>query len=35
MKNIAFIYESDDYLAVVPDLNFVSNFGSSFIELVI
>ncbi len=35
MEYIAFIHkESDDYVAVVPDLNFVSSYGSNFIEVV-
>lgn len=35
MEYIAFIHkESDDYVAVVPDLNFVSSYGSSFVEVV-
>lgn len=35
MEYIAFIHkESDDYVAVVPDLNFVSSYGSNFIEAV-
>jgi predicted RNase H-like HicB family nuclease len=37
MKYIAFIYkdnDSNDYVAVVPDLNFVSSFGSTFNEAV-
>jgi len=33
MEYIAFIYKEDnDFVAVVPDLNFVSSFGNSFIE---
>ena len=35
MEYIAFIHkESGDYVAVVPDLNFVSSYGSNFIEVV-
>jgi predicted RNase H-like HicB family nuclease len=33
MRYIAFIYkEKDDFIAVVPDLNYTSSFGSSFEE---
>lgn len=35
MEYIVFIYkENNDYVAVVPDLNFVSSYGSSFMEVV-
>jgi len=35
MEYIAFIHkEGDDYVAVVPDLNFVSSYGSTFKEAV-
>jgi len=35
MEYIAFIHKEDnDYVAVVPDLNFTSSYGSTFIEAV-
>jgi predicted RNase H-like HicB family nuclease len=35
MEYIAFIHkENDDYIAVVPDLNFVSSYGMTFIETI-
>lgn len=35
MEYLAFIHkEDDDYVAVVPDLNFVSSYGDDFIEVV-
>jgi len=35
MEYIAFIHkEDDDYVAVVPDLEFVSSYGSSFPEVI-
>ena len=35
MEYIAFIHkEEDDYVAVVPDLNFTSSYGDTFIDVV-
>jgi len=35
MEYIAFIHKEDnDYVAVVPDLNFVSSYGSNFVEVI-
>ncbi len=35
MEYIAFIHkEEDDYVAVVPDLNFISSYGDTFIDVV-
>lgn len=35
MEYIAFIHkENDDYIAVVPDLNYVSSYGTTFIEAI-
>lgn len=35
MEYIAFIYkENDNYVAVVPDLNFTSSYGKTFVDAV-
>ncbi|MGD9581846.1 MAG: type II toxin-antitoxin system HicB family antitoxin [Vampirovibrionia bacterium] len=35
MEYIAFIHkEYEDYVAVVPDLNFVSSYGNDFVEVI-
>lgn len=35
MEYVVFIHkENEDYVAVVPDLNFVSSYGSNFIEVI-
>lgn len=35
MEYIAFIHkEEDDYVAVVPDLNFTSSYGDTFVDVV-
>lgn len=35
MEYIAFIHkENDEFVAVVPDLNFVSSYGSDFVEVI-
>ncbi|MCD6259242.1 MAG: type II toxin-antitoxin system HicB family antitoxin [Helicobacteraceae bacterium] len=35
MEYIAFIHKEDsDYVAVIPDLNFVSSYGETFVEVV-